>query len=325
MTIREIEQRFHLDRAEVFEMLDSLIEKGYNVHSINGVYRIEAQPEITTKQDPRFVFESDDEGRYLFGGVADTHLGSKYERLDVLEDLYNTFEQQGVPVVFHGGNMIEGEAHFNRYDVHVYGMDRQVRYLVENYPQRDGVVTYAIHGDDHEGWYAKREGIDMGRYIERAFRDAGRDDWYDLGFLEADVVLRHKVTGAEATLRVVHPGGGTAYALSYQAQKLVESYGGADKPAVLFLGHWHKMFTFNYRNVWIVGLGCVKDQDVFMRKKRLAAHVGGVIVELEQDPETGAVVGCRADLRRYFNKGYYAERNGRWSMGGDVVHPKRGR
>jgi hypothetical protein len=29
------------------------------------------------------------------------------------------------------------------------------------------IPTYAVTGADHEGWYVKSEGIDVGRYTER--------------------------------------------------------------------------------------------------------------------------------------------------------------
>ena len=36
-----------------------------------------------------------------------------------------------------------------------------------------------------------------------------------------------------------------------------------------------------------------------------------MIVRLEQDPGTGALIGCAPEMIRYFNKGYY---NGSWSL-----------
>jgi hypothetical protein len=63
-----------------------------------------------------------------------------------------------------------------------------------------------------------------------------------------------------------------------------------------------------------------------MAKKSLEAHVGGVITELEQDPFTGAIIGFKPDVRRYFNREYYFQRglgNNRWSSSGAITPAPR--
>jgi hypothetical protein len=258
---------------------------------------------------------------FLFGAVADSHLGSKYERLDALNDIYNRFEKAAVDRVFHCGNWIEGEARFNRTDIKIHGMDAQLDYLADHYPAKPGIVTYAVTGDDHEGWYAQREGIDIGRHAENVMRRAGRNDWVNLGYMEAHIRLVNANTGKWVTLAVVHPGGGSAYADSYVVQKILESLDGGEKPAVALYGHYHKMLAGEYRNVYWALIPSTKDQDVFMRKHKLRSVVGGGIIGLDQDPETGAITGMTPKLWRYFNKGYYE--NERWSHSGDVILPDR--
>jgi hypothetical protein len=41
-----------------------------------------------------------------------------------------------------------------------------------------------------------------------------------------------------------------------------------------------------------------------MRKLKLEAHVGGLIIELRQD-DKGAITDCISQQRRYFDRGYY--------------------
>jgi uncharacterized protein (DUF433 family) len=97
-------------------------------------------------------------------------------------------------------------------------MEPQLAYLAQHYPRRKGVETFAVTGEDHEGWFARREGIDIGRRAEQTMRAVGRTDWHDLGFMEAHVTLRHARSGRERTMAVVHPGGGSAYALCFDDQ-----------------------------------------------------------------------------------------------------------
>lgn len=321
-TLDQIAAAVQKPRGAVLDELDGLRAGGLNVHEIGGKWSIEKEtrPAFLAEGDiPTYVSRPDN--TYVFGATSDNHLGSKYERLDVLNDLYDRFEKRGVDRVFNAGNWIDGEARFNKFDIHTHGMEAQMRYLAAEYPKRKGITTYAVAGDDHEGWYGQREGVDIGRYAERIMRDEGRTDWVNLGYMEAHIRLVNANTGKSQILACVHPGGGSSYALSYSIQKIIESLDGGEKPAVGLYGHYHKLWAGNIRNVWCLQTGCTEDQTPFMRKNKLEAHVGGAIVELEQDPETGAIVGFTPKLIRYFNKGYY---NGRWSHGGDVTLPKRG-
>lgn len=295
--------------GEVLDACGALRKAGANVHQYGSLWSIETTP---AKVEDIHMFKSDAKGHYRFGVISDTHLGSKYQRLDVCEELYDVFVGKGVKAVLHGGNMIEGEARFNRADLlpEAHGMQAQIDYFVEHYPRRSGITTYFVAGDDHEGWYAQREGVDIGRMIEDAAVRAGRNDLRYVGYMEAFFTLQHRRSGKTAKLLLMHPGGGSAYALSYAPQKTIEAFQPGEKPGCVIFGHWHKMEFANIRGVWSVQAGCTKDLDVFGRKKRLSYHVGGVVLDLMQD-EGGALVGCRPDFRQWFDRDYY---NGQFDM-----------
>ncbi len=283
-------------------------------------WHLDTAPPLGSQHDHRRSIFSDDEGIIRIAACGDMHLCSKYERLDCLNDYYDQVAARGIGVVLNTGNWIDGEAEFNKHDLLVHGMDAQMRYLAAHYPQRQGVQTWAITGADHEGWYARREGVDVGRYAARVMEDAGRSDWRDMGYMECFIPLVHKATGKSTRLCLMHPGGGSAYALSYAPQKIVEGFDGGDKPAVLLIGHYHKSGYNLIRNVHTAQTGTFQDQTVFMRQKKLAAHLGGCFLELRLDPETGAVIECSYSFRNYFVREYY---NGRWSQHGDVKHAPR--
>jgi hypothetical protein len=320
MTLADVARGLNVDEADAMAWVDREKARGVNLQYFGTQWSVEKTPSRTRARGEVLEFTSGPDNTFYFGVCGDSHLGSKYERLDCLERLYDRYAEEGVSRVYHTGNWIDGEARFNKYDLHTHGMDAQLQYLAENYPQRAGIHTYAIAGDDHEGWYGQREGVDIGRYAERVMRDSGRDDWTDLGYMEASIRLVNANSGAVSTMAVVHPGGGSAYALSYTIQKIVESYEGGEKPAVGLYGHYHKMEFANVRNVWCLQTGCTQDQTPFMRKKRLDAHVGGSLLRLKQDPRTGAIVEATPTILRYFNRSYY---NDRWSHSGGVVLPKR--
>lgn len=307
--------------GQALDALMGLKAAGVNVQQFGDRWSMERTPDLGSASDIA-SYKSRANGTYRFGWLGDTHLCSKYARLDVLRDIYRRFADADIDRIFHAGNWIDGEARFNKYDLLIHGMDAQVRYLRDEYPiAPNGLTTYAIAGDDHEGWYCQREGVDIGKYAENELKAGGRTDWKNLGYMEAFVPLQHAVTGKTTQLHLVHPGGGSAYATSYTVQKLVESYSGGSKPAVLLAGHYHKLEYLCTRNVHCIQTGCTQDQTPFARKKRLQYAVGGGVCELEQDAATGAIIGCTVQVWNYFDRDFY---NGRWSHSGDVVLTDRG-
>ena len=247
-----------------------------------------------------------EEWTHVFGFTTDNHLCSRHSRLDVLNAAYNHFSQEGISVVYNAGNWIDGEARFNKTElVTAPGMDHQLDYLIDKWPVHDGIETHFIAGDDHEGWFQQREGIEIGRYLQMRSEDSGRFDLKYLGYGEADVRLQFG--SGESVMRVVHPGGGSAYAISYTDQKRVESYQGGEKPQIELVGHYHK-FNYGYpREVHTIQGGCTTDQSMFMRKKRLQAHVGYSIIKIKQD-EKGAVCGFAVEWHPFFDRKYYEKR-----------------
>jgi biotin operon repressor len=322
MTAEVISERFGISRARAEVALEDLQQQGLDVQAFSGAYSIgKAAPAPRHERGLQIPeYHSRPDGSYLFGFTSDNHLCSKYSRLDVLNDLYDQFASQEVDRVFNAGNWIDGEARFNMHDLLVHGMDGQLQYLAKHYPQRPGLVTYAVAGDDHEGWYCQREGVDIGRYAQNVMRENGRQDWVDMGYMESYVRLVNSDSGESTMLHLMHPGGGSAYAVSYTVQKIVEGYDGGDKPAVLLAGHYHKLSYNLARNVHAIQTGTTEDQTPFMRKKKLSAHVGGGICQLKQDPKTGAITSCRVEFFNFFVRSFY---NNRWSMSGDVQLAER--
>lgn len=245
------------------------------------------------------------DGWTVFGFVTDKHLCNRHARLDVLQKAYEIFSAEGVTDVFDAGNWIDGEARFNKQELLVFGMGDQVRYFINEHPQVKGITTHFISGEDHEGWYAQRERINIGQYLEMCAEKAGRYDLRFMGHVEADVELKAK--SGSAVMRVMHPGGGSAYAFSYAPQKIVESFQGGEKPAILLLGHYHKRDVCYPREVHVISGGCTEDQTMFMRKNKIAAHVGFTLVKIQQDAD-GHVTRLAEEWFPFYDRGFYEKR-----------------
>lgn len=278
-----------------------LRDRGYNIFEAGG--HVGLSKSDTT--EPSTTVETTT-SKLRFGACGDTHLCSTRERLDALNTVYDWYANEGITDIYHTGNIIEGEARFNVREIHTFGLENQVQYLIDNYPQRPGITTHFIVGNEHEGWYQAREGISIGHFIERSAKESGRTDLHYLGFLEHDIKFANE--NGSFVMRLSHPGLGSAYSISYSVQKIVESYQGGEKPAVLLVGHFHKLeYLPSVRNVRTLQTGCLTDQSTWARSRRIEYHVGAWLLELEQDEKTGACTGCRAWDRTFFDRGFYSK------------------
>jgi biotin operon repressor len=303
----ELAKHFKTTPKKIIKLIDELISKGSMIFQ-TAYDEYDLQESIHLEPGQSEVQGTKEYWTHQFGFTTDNHLCNKHSRLDVLNAAYNHFAAEGIKIVYNAGNILDGEAKFNKTElVTAPGMDNQVDYFIEQFPYRSGIKTHFIAGDDHEGWYQQREGIEIGRYMALRAEQAGRDDFEYLGYAEADVKLTYG--SGSSVMRVVHPGGGSSYAISYTDQKRVESYQGGEKPHIELVGHYHK-FNHGYpREVHTLQGGCTCDQTMFMRKKRLQAHVGYSIIKIKQD-EDGSIKRFSVDWFPFFDRKFYEKRFG---------------
>jgi biotin operon repressor len=303
LTLQGLADKLDRGPGSVSGAIDRLKEAGYNVDVARGEIGL-ASVQQSSMRTPSIVHDTAEyDGKWIrFGVAGDKHMGNMHHRSDVLKLLYDVFEAEGITTVYDTGNWIDGEARFNKGELLVHGMDGQLDYWIDNHPAKKGITTYFVAGDDHEGWYQQRECLEIGKYAMLRAQDAGRSDLKYLGYAEALVEL--KAEKGSRMMSVNHPGGGSAYAISYKGQKYVESLQGGEKPAVVLQGHYHK-FNYGYpREVHVVDTGTCCDQTLFMRKRQLNAHVGGQIVELMQAPD-GRITRFRVEFLPFYDRGFY--------------------
>lgn len=251
------------------------------------VEHLNSIPEIGTPRELEVP-----EWHWRFAALGDTHLCSKWERLDALEAFYDEARSVGVHHFFHAGNWVDGDLYrINRNDIHTFGFEGQIKYFLEHYPQRKGVQTFLIDGDDHEGWWMKDAGILPGERMVQTAEDMGRTDLHYLGYMEADVSVN--LHGRPVMVRVMHGGGGSAKSISLAGQNIVDSWTMSELPDILLVGHYHKAhYLPNYRGVHVVQCGTFQEQTPFMRKKKLIAALGGWIVDVHFNADGRVRVGA---------------------------------
>ena len=107
-SVIEVADRFDISPKAVNEMVKSLIDRHVIINSESNMLLLnDAIPKLEAET---IDMRKHGSNQLIIGGIADTHIGSKYERLDVLNSLYDRFADAGVTSVFHGGNWIDGES-----------------------------------------------------------------------------------------------------------------------------------------------------------------------------------------------------------------------
>jgi len=208
------------------------------------------------------------------GLVSDTHMGNIYANKHLLHTLYDIFEKEGIETVYHCGDICDGDRMYRgqEYELYAHGVDEQTRDVIKNYPKRKGIKTLFITGN-HDLSFYKRSGIDIGNIIAEK-----RPDMEYVGRETANILMGNKEK--KIRVKLMHPGKGTAYAISYHPQKITESFSGGNKPNVLYIGHYHKAEMLPcQRNVHVIQAGTTQRQTDFMQRNFLAAHQGGWIVD----------------------------------------------
>jgi hypothetical protein len=126
--------------------------------------------------------------------------------------------------------------------------------------------------NSHDGWFSSKNnmGFEVGPELEEKIKN-----FNFLGYDEADLNLENGLK-----IRMTHPGGGTAYAISYKLQKYINSLSGGQKPNMLFQGHYHKADYLFYRNIHAYDSGTLESQTNFMKKKGTPAMLGYWVIDV---------------------------------------------
>lgn len=283
-SIYELADTLDLAPWRIKELLQEMKQDGYNVfvREDNHHAFISKSPQPSQS----FVHQYSDEGGWVrFGVFSDPHICSKYHYPEALATLYDIFEKEGIKQVYCAGNIVDGEKTYRgqEYEITHWGCEEQARQFCMQLPQKNNIKTAFICSSTcHEGYYYKSSGLIIGDVITNPQKDHHRPDLQYLGLDQADVHL--KVGDHSITLRLFHPGGGSAYAHSYRPQKIVESYTNETSlPNILVIGHYHKMSYNRLRGVYTIQAGCLQHQTPFMQKRALEAHIGGWIIEFHVD------------------------------------------
>lgn len=211
-----------------------------------------------------------------FALMGDTQFGSKYAQITHLHNFYDLCAKLGIKDVYHTGDITDGlkMRPGHEYELYVISADEMRDDVVKNYPKRDGITTHFITGN-HDASLYKHVGLDIGKAIAK--------ERPDMNYLGKDCAVVDLTPNCSLELR--HPWDGTAYAISYKMQKMIEAMEADSKPKILAVGHYHKQEYIFYRNVHAFQTGCFQGQTPFLRGKQVSVWMGGWIVTAHVDKD----------------------------------------
>lgn len=218
-----------------------------------------------TKAKKQAVSKATDSVKMLV--ISDTHIGHEKFNYPLFDAAVEA--SKDCDMVIHPGDHLEGMSgrpgHI--YELEHIGYNEQINACRKLYSGFDKPI-YGIDGN-HDQWFKQKNnaGVIVGEELERTI-----SNYTHLGEWEGDLHL------GDIWVKLFHAGDGSAYAVSYKGQKLVESFSGGEKPHIVFSGHYHKSMYMFARNVHHFESGTICGQSRFMRGKKIPAHMGFWIV-----------------------------------------------
>ena len=247
--VSQVVKDLELEEYQIYGLVEMLKKKGYMFDILDDKI-VKIKP---LKENDIYEIPNDLETLKLLL-ISDTHLASRYDRLDILKYLYKKADERGINYVLHSGDLCEGVSGRPQqlYELKECSYTWQRDYVIKNYP-KSNVPTYICSGN-HDLWWIKRCGADIVKDIcER------REDLHYLGSDCEDIKI------GKLRVRLYHGSGGSAYAKSYKLQKYLDSIPMEERPHILQTGHTHNAFYMKQGNTHCFQTSCLQDLTPFER------------------------------------------------------------
>lgn len=272
--LNELTKELEINEYEVLGIVRELRKKGTNIsvkiHD-DDIYLFN-QGEKENTEEYNYNLQTDEFNEFKFIAISDSIIGSKYQQLSILNDIYQKGHEMGYDNVIHCGNITTGLYPItNPYADSCFLDDtmRQVDYIINNYPQVEGMKTYFITGPLDEK-HLKKNKINIGKRISEA-----RKDMIYLGFNSCMVEID------KVKMFVLCSKLGKTYTVSYRSQQQVDSFRSEDKPDILLLGGLLQMEKYTYRDVKVMSIPSLCASTKEMTEKRYQNTVGAWYVTIK--------------------------------------------
>jgi len=275
-SLEKVCEILELNEYEALALVKYIQDSGINI-VVNArdddIYMIN-RGDFELEDNKPYEFHTDKNNEFKFVAIADTRFGSKYQQLSILNDIYEKADELGYKNVFLCGNISNGLYDISNMYSETSFLDdtqRQIDYILENYPKIDGMKTYLVNGKT-DSKHLKKNITSIGKKLAE-----GRDDFVYLGNLSANVKIDN------VNMQILAPNLSKTYTVSYRPQQQIDSYRSEDKPDILLMGGYLQMEKFTYRGVTEISVPSVCATTPKMNDRRYSNTVGAWYVTVETD------------------------------------------
>lgn len=251
--VSQVMEELGLEEHEIYGLIAILKQRGY-VYEVQDDKIVKSKP--IKDNDVYEIPNNLDHLKLLL--ISDTHLASKYDRVDILRYLYEKAEDNDVNYVLHSGDVTEGLSGRPQqiHELKETSYTGQRDYVIDKYP-KSSVPTFMIAGN-HDFWWIRQCGADIVQDICNR-----RDDLTYLGSDCEDLKI------GKLRVRVFHGKGGNCYARSYRTQKYLDSIEVDELPHILQTGHIHQAFYMKQGKTHCFQTSCLQDLTPYARSQGL--------------------------------------------------------
>lgn len=291
-SLAKVCEMLELTKLESLGLVKYIQDNGINIVvnvKDDDIYLIN-QGDIKFTEENTYEFKSDEKNEFKFVLISDTRIGSTYQQLSILNDIYLKAKDMGYENVILCGNISTGL--YNSIDPYnetcfLPDTQRQIDYIANNYPKVTGIKTYFITGklDDK---HLKNNKINIGKRVSEL-----RDDMIYLGENSCNTYID------KVKMQIMSSKLSKTYTVSYRSQQQVDSFRSEDKPDILLMGGLLQMEKFTYRNVCIISAPSVCATTREMNEKRYSNTVGAWFIKVKTD-KNGKLVNVTGINSPYF-------------------------
>ena len=204
--------------------------------------------------------------------LSDTRLGSKYQQLSRLNFAYQEAWQSGINNAILLGDITEGLYSLKNpyYDsLFLDTTEKQVEYVINNYPYIEGMTTYFITGDQ-DATHTAKNGVDIGRLISKQ-----RADMIYLGNMRCQLNVR------KMKILVQHLKIGAfdrAKTISLKPQDAIYAMRSEEKVDIILDGHLLSSEQMTERGMREIAVPSLVATTPRIRKSAIPHNVGFVLL-----------------------------------------------
>lgn len=258
--------------SEEYRAVKYLREKGINPKEVINLSKALISGDPYKDHKPKSIGKN--HVKYL--AISDTHIGNTNYDPHLMDLACREAKKQKCDFAIHAGDVVDGW-YQNRptqlFELNAVGVDQQVNMAVKELSKLP-VPLYFITANHEYNTFMRGAGVEIGHILQERLTEKGKKVYF-LGNAEGDIKLK-----SGTTIKLLHPDGGSSYAISYKTQKIIEAMEGGKKPQVLHIGNFHKAEYLFYRNVHAFQAATLENQTKFMKGLSLSAHKGFYIIDL---------------------------------------------